>query len=63
MNFIKINAKEQVNLDLVKKLEITEDSVKFIFTIGERGDEGECVTELKANMPKSAIRKLESDFE
>jgi len=63
MNFIKINAKEQVNLDLVKKLEITETAVTFVFTIASEGQKGEVVSELKANMPKSAVRKLESDFE
>ncbi len=63
MNFIKINATEQLNLDMVKKLEITETAVKFIFTIGENGSAGEFVEEKKANMPKSAVRRLESDFE
>ncbi|GEM_PF-6389479 len=63
MNFIKINATQQLNLDMVKKLEITETAVKFIFTIGLDGGASEFVEELKANMPKSAVRRLESEFE
>ncbi len=63
MNFIKINATQQLNLDMVKKLEITETAVKFIFTIGLDGAASEFVEEQKANMPKSAVRRLESEFE